>query len=135
MCAAIEFKGRNVYFRDESPQLPVLLKRGLEGIDPEVIWIPWGVPYGNNEKHLPEGAYARLESIKQGKWNRWHARPVQLPVSRFMERDPEKREVWFDLSPGEVIQGCLANDAVVYVVTVPAPTEFAHIHDRWPRVV
>jgi putative SOS response-associated peptidase YedK len=143
MCAAIEYLGRKVYFRDDEPVLPVLLKHGPEMPEGAVRWIAWGRPHGSSTKRsapLPEGACARLESIKQGKWKRWHATPVLIPAERFMERGPDKAEHWFKLQPGQVIQGCLASSAhneyaSVYIVTVPAPREFAHVHDRWPRVV
>lgn len=143
MCAAIEYLGRKVYFRDPDPHLPVLLKPGPDTHDGCVRWIAWGRPHGSTDKRnapLPEGACARLESIKRGVWKKWHAHPVQIPVERFMERGPDKSEHWFDLKPRQVIQGCFAESArrehvAVYIVTVPAPPEFAHIHDRWPRVV
>jgi hypothetical protein len=143
MCAAIEYNGRKVYFRDSSPELPVLLKATPDSPEGCVRWIPWGRPYGSSTKRsapLPEGACARLESIKQGKWKRWHATPVQIPVTRFMERGPDKSEHWFDLQPGQVIQGCLAESShsevvAVYVVTVAARGWQLDVHDRWPRVV
>ncbi len=145
MCSAIEYQGRKVYFRDENPWVPVLRKRGLDKIEPEVRWMPWGTAFGQRGQSstaLPEGPCARHESIKNGKWLKWHSHPVQIRVDRFMERSKDKAEHWFDLKDGEVIQGCLAEGRVagkdvmaVYVVTVPAPPEFAHIHERWPRIV
>lgn len=143
MCSAIEYHGRKVYFREPEPKLPVLLKQGPDMPEGCVRWIDWGRPYGSTTKRsapVPEGACARLESIKRGVWRKWHAHPVQIPVERFMERGPDKAEYWFDLQPGQSIQGCLAESShseliAVYIVTVPAPQEFARIHDRWPRLV
>ena len=145
MCAAIEYLGKKIYFRDEGPQLPVLLKATPDKGEQCVRWIPWGVAYGSSSKRsapLPEGACARLESIQQGRWKKWHGHPVKIPVERFMERGADKSEHWFDLQEGEVLQGCLAENLAagrdlmaVYVVTIPALPEFAQIHDRWPRIM
>lgn len=61
---------------------------------------------------------------------------MQIHDERFMGRGPGKSENWFDLRSGRAIQGCLAESArggvvAVYIVTMPAPTEFALVYDRW----
>jgi hypothetical protein len=107
MCAAIEYLGRKVYFRDQHPELPVLLKQAPDAPEGCVMWMPWERPFGSTSERsapLPEGPCARIESIKQGRWQRWHAHPVQIPVDRFMERGPDKAEHWFDLQPGQISQ-------------------------------
>jgi len=46
--------------------------------------------------------------------------------------------VYFPLKPDEFIQGLLASISFherVYVVTVPAPAEYADRWPEWPRVV
>ncbi len=57
-----------------------------------------------------------------------------------MERGPDKAEHWFDLQPGQIIQGCLARSAKneyvsVYVVTIAAKDWHLDVHERWPRVI
>ena len=67
-----------------------------------------------------------------------HPRPVQIPVQSYMEKDHERQSHWFEVPPGQVIQGLLASheeEARGYVVTVDTPAEFHWIHDRWPRLV
>jgi putative SOS response-associated peptidase YedK len=135
MCAAIEFNATPIYFKD-APELPVLCRDG------SVRWIQWGCPYGSSDARAPQGACARIESILDGKWRKYHPRPVKIVCSAFMERDGKKAAHWFPVAAGQFIQGALielAGDAerrsIVYVVTEPAAAEVARIHDRQPRLV
>ena len=87
---------------------------------------------------LPTLGFSRLDSLKEGKWQRYQPRPVLLPIQSFMEKDTEKVSHWFDMKAGEVVQGLLNvhdGSARVYVVTTDTPAEFSYIHDRWPRVI
>jgi hypothetical protein len=63
--------------------------------------------------------------------------PVKIAVDAFMEKDNQGVSHWFDLEPGQFIQGLVAGPEGggqrVYVVTVEP--EDKSIHDRWPRVV
>ena len=55
-----------------------------------------------------------------------------------MEKDHERKSHWFDVTPGQAIQGLLANhgeESRVYAVTINTPAEYHYIHDRWPRLV
>lgn len=137
MCGGIKYNDKagkewKVYFPSPKAALPVIKKSG------EIEWVTWGKRKEENAPYFPNGGWARLDSIKEGKWQRFHPTPVLLPVNSFMEKDHEKVSHWFDLKSDEVIQGLLAvhkDAARVYVVTTDTPQEFNYIHDRWPRVI
>lgn len=84
--------------------------------------------------YFPNGGWARLDSIKEFKWQRYQPKPVLLPVHAFMEKDGAKVSHWFDMKPDEMLQGLLTihdDIARVYVViTDNTPPEFSYIHDR-----
>lgn len=143
MCAGIEFAERRVLWASDDPQLPILNKDG------SVSWATWGRSYTLPDSALsPAGGWARLESLKEGRWKRWRPRPVKIPATSFMERAKDGSAVWFPIDPALVIQGCallipnrtqiaeLGDTLVrVYVVTIPAAGEPARVHDRMPRLV
>jgi len=137
MCGGVKYtdnqnKTWTVYFPSQKAALPVLKKDG------EIEWVTWGKRKEENAPEFPNGGWARLDSIKQGKWQRYHPRPVLIPIHSFMEKDADKISHWFDMKPDEVLQGLLTiQDSVarVYVVTTDTPAEFSYIHDRWPRVM
>jgi len=86
---------------------------------------------------LPQGGWARLDSIYAGRWDKWKPRPVKLPVSSFMEKDFSGASRWFDLTKGKWIQGLLVRDhheQRVYVVTIEPEIENSEF-ERWPRVL
>ena len=137
MCGGIKYQDKagkewKVYFPNPKAALPVIKKGG------EIEWVTWGKRKEENVPYFPNGGWARLDSIKEGKWQRFHPTPVLLPVNSFMEKDHEKVSHWFDMKPDEVIQGLLTvhdDIARVYVVTTDTPAEFSFIHDRWPRII
>ena len=96
----------------------------------------WG---RRNEREHPETGFpvtgwARLESIHNLKWDRFHGEKIHIPATAYMEKDPAKKSHWFQLNPDQFLVGALLstqNLKVVYVVTLPTPAEFRHIHDRW----
>jgi hypothetical protein len=49
-----------------------------------------------------------LDSINEGKWKRFYPIPVLLPLKSYMEKDHERKSHWFDVPPGQAIQGLLA---------------------------
>jgi hypothetical protein len=103
-----------------------------------VEWVIWGKRNEEPDRFFAPGGWARLESVKEGKWKRFHPTPVLLPVRSFLEKDHERKSHWFDVPPGQVIQGLLANhddESRVYLVTIDTPAEYHYIHDRWPRLV
>jgi len=142
MCAGVEIeveekKSRKVYFPMATATLPVLMKDG------SVTSLPWGARNEERSKdgtraRWPKGGWARHESVKAGKWRAFDPQPAKIPAMGYMEKDGEGDSHWFKLEPGQYIQGLVASigeERRVYVVTVGAPPQFAHIHDRWPRIV
>ena len=141
MCAGVEIEGQEkaarVYFPVATATLPVLMKDG------SVVNLRWGARREENagndgRRRWPEGGWARLESIKSGRWNAYEPVPVKIPARGYMEKDNEGRSHWFALESGEYIQGLVASigeERRVYVVTIETPPQFAEVHDRWPRIV
>jgi len=137
MCGGIKYtdnlnKSWTVCFPSPKAALPVIKKSG------DIEWVTWGKRKDENSAYFPNGGWARLDSIKAGKWQRFNPTPVLLPVNAFMEKDHEKVSHWFEMRPNEVIQGLLTvhdDTARVYVVTTDTPPEYSYIHDRWPRVI
>ena len=102
-----------------------------------ITWVVWGRREGEPSSKFPNGGWARIDSIKMGKWKPWHPRPVLIPAESFMEKDQEKQSHWITLAPGMAIQGLLAErdgKQRVYVVTEETPPEYHWIHDRWSRL-
>lgn len=119
-----------VYFPNPKATLPVMTK------EHNVELLPWG-RRKEQKGNLPLGGWARLDSIYQGRWDKWFPVPVKLPLKQFMEKDIEGNSHWFDLTSGQFIQGLIARDKYeqrVYVVTVTPEMDNA-VHDRWPRIL
>jgi len=123
-----------VFFPNPYAQLPVRMRDG------DIRLLPWG-RRKEQAGHLPQGGWARLDSIKAGKWQRFHPVAVKIVVEQFMEKDQQRQSHWFDLAEGQYIQGLVAScpeEQRVYVVTTAveeaAKLEYA-IHDRWPRII
>lgn len=146
MCVGVEFfeddQRRQVYVGQPGAQLPVKRRDG------GVVMIRWDTATAqtyvddNNTpgrlQKFPQGGWARLESIKADEWARYNPRPVKIAVARFVQVDSMQVPHWIELRRGQYLQGLVAEigyDHRVYVVTVPAPDEYRHISDRWPRVV
>ena len=133
MCGGVEFEheGQAIrcYFPDPNAKLPVKLKNG----DSELI--AWGQRQ-QQPGNFPPGGWARLESIRNGLWDKYHPVPVKIHVQRYMEKDQNRKSHWFDLPQDQFIQGLVIQkdqDQRVYVVTVASEPE--QIHDRWPRIL
>ncbi|MFO7580503.1 MAG: hypothetical protein R6W74_09915 [Nitrosomonas halophila] len=132
MCGGIQYQGNKIYFPQPGAKLPIKLRHG------DVVWVLWGKRQNEGPGKFPNGGWARLDSIKAGKWKPWHPRPVLIPADSFMEKDNEKRSHWLALESGMMIQALLAErggEKRVYVVTEETPLEYRWIHDRWPRLV
>lgn len=136
MCGGVKYRhqGRIVaaYFPNPQAALPVLRRDGGYEL------LPWGRRQ-EQPGELPPGGWARLDSIKQGRWERYDPKPVRLAVEEFMEKDRSGHAHWYRLAAGEWLQGLVATrgpEQRVYVVTL-APTDALQraIHARWPRVV
>lgn len=128
-----EIKERKVYFPIPKAQVPVL-EDGLP-----VRLCRWGKRQGEDpDLDVPVTGWARLLSLKEGKWNRYKPRRVKIPALRWMEKDRHKQSHWFDLDPAMALQGVLieaGGQEIVYVVTRPATGLFAEVHDRMPLLV
>ncbi|MEJ1354392.1 MAG: hypothetical protein RPU52_07670 [Candidatus Sedimenticola sp. (ex Thyasira tokunagai)] len=134
MCGGVYYliEGQEVrtYFPNPKARLPV--RKRVGGVE----LLPWGRRKSQAGK-LPLGGWARLESIYEGRWDRWFPTPVKLNISQFMEKDIEGGSHWYDLTPGKWVQGLIAhwdNERRVYVVTITPEREDA-VHDRWPRIM
>lgn len=134
MCGGVYYliDGQEVrtYFPNPKACLPVRKRDG--GME----LLPWG-RRKEQAGRLPLGGWARLESIYEGRWDKWFPIPVKLPIRQFMEKDFEGNSHWFDLTRGKFIQGLVArceHERRVYVVTVVPETDEA-IHPRWPRIL
>ncbi|WP_292995127.1 hypothetical protein [Nitrosomonas sp.] len=101
MCGGIEYQGEKIYFPQPSAPLPVRLR------DCRVTWIAWGRRKDEAPRKFPNGGWARLNSIKIGKWKPWHPRPVLNAAKQFMEKDQYNQSHWIELGKRMVIQGLL----------------------------
>lgn len=131
MCSGIEYDGQLLVWKDPEVALPVLLRDG------SIAYVRWGERHGVVSPFY-QGPCARLESIQAGKWRKFNPQPVQIPLTKYMERDAKGKPYWVSVADGEVLQGMIASwagEQRVYVVTVESPAEFAHIQPRWPRVI
>ncbi len=137
MCGGVQYTDKanktwTIYFPNPKAALPVLKRNG------EIEWVPWGKRKEEADDGFYQGGWARLDAIHAGKWAKLNAKPVMLPVQAFMEKDEVRQSHWITVPQGQVIQGLLAvqaNQTRVYVVTTETPTEYAWVHDRWPRLV
>ena len=132
MCGGIEYQDQKIYFPKADARLPVRLRDG------HVTWITWGRRKDEAIGKFPNGGWARLESIKSGKWKPWHPRPILIVANQFMEKDHDKQSHWITLVPNMGIQALLAErggEQRAYIVTEGTPSEYHWIHDRWPRLV
>lgn len=104
--------------------VPIILKDGSEKT------VKWG--RRNEEEYplkLPLGGWARAESIE--KWAKFRPVRCYIPAIEFYEKGYKK------FTNGHPIVGllCRADDInVVYVITVPAPPDYQHIHDCFPML-
>ena len=72
MCGGIEYQDQKIYFPQLDARLPVRLRDG------HVTWITWGRCKDEATGKFPNGGWARLNSIKSGKWKPCHPRPVLI---------------------------------------------------------
>ncbi len=134
MCDGIQYtyKGHEIktYFENPDAMLPVRTKHG------EIKLLPWGRRQ-QQVGDLPLGGWARLEAIREGKWDAYFPKPVSLAVNQFMVKDIIAQPHWYTMTRGQWLQGVLAhcgNEWRIYIVTI-TPEDMQAIHERWPRVV
>lgn len=122
-----------VSFSQPNARLPVKLKNG------EIRLVAWGRRENENSE-MPLGGWARLDSLKNDKSNRWHLylpKSVQIPINKFMEKSYEGKSCWYEITQGKSIQGVLAhqeNEFRLYIVTIE-PEDLTNCHYRWPRII
>jgi len=137
VCAGAKFRDKQlqkdwtIYFPNPKAALPVSLGGGF------IEWVKWG---RRKEEQAPfvQGGWARLDSIQEGKWNRYNPITVNLAVESFMEKDADKVSHWVDVPHGKAIQALIVEvnaEKRLYVVTEDTPAEYSWVHDRWPRLV
>jgi hypothetical protein len=88
MCAAVEIEGQEkaarVYFPVSTATLPVLMRDG------SVVNLPWGTRReesggSDGQRRWPEGGWARLESVKSGRWKAYAPVPVKIPARGYRD--------------------------------------------------
>jgi len=87
MCGGVAYlNGSEVvraYFPNPEARLPVLRRDG------EIELVRWGRRESDKEcLTLPRGGWARLDSLRAGKWDRWFPKPIRIPALSYMEKDP-----------------------------------------------
>lgn len=119
-----------VYFANPKAMLPARLASG------EIKLLSWGRRKSQTGE-LPLGGWANLQTIYKGRWDIYIPKPVRLPIIKFMEKDFEGNTYWYDIMPGQWIQGLVAREGVetrLYIVTI-TPELHNNCHDRWPRIM
>jgi hypothetical protein len=129
-----EIKTRKVYFPIPKAKVPVIQN------DTDTITLcQWGKRNGEDEGFdVPITGWARLISLKEGKWNRYNPVKVKIPALAWMEKDSERQSHWFDMATEQAIMGVRIEHqgkAFVYVVTRPAEGGMSDIHERMPLLV
>lgn len=129
------FEGKTYTLSFKSPKavLPVRAKNG------EIKVVTWGRREKENSE-MPLGGWARLTDIKNEKtksWNMYLPKSVQIPILKFMEKDFEGNQCWYEVTKGKCLQGLLARldkEYRVYIVTID-PEDLTCCHYRWPNVI
>lgn len=134
MCSGVQYHYENqevtTYFIHPSATIPVMRR------DDSIILLPWGRRQ-NESGQLPLGGWAMLETIEQGRWDKFRPKFIKIPAQQFMERDLAETEHWFNLRRGRYLQGLVARRAEetrVYIVTA-IPRQFNAIYQRLPRII
>ncbi len=137
MCAGLalfrEMTETRVYF--PNPRARILCRTN-SGEEIDAIW------GRRNEQEYPESpvpvtGWARRESVEAGKWKRFEPKPVHIPATAYMEKDADRVSHWFELKQDQFLVGLLLgwrDLRFIYVVTIPTPEEFRHIHHRWVQI-
>jgi putative SOS response-associated peptidase YedK len=140
MCGGVEYRSfnkktgrietRRTYFPIPNALLPVVGAKGA-GL------VTWGRRKGEfDETGLPPGGWARIDSLEGGRWNRFHPRPVIIPVSQFMEKDKEGKTHWFSLKEDQVLRGIgVVVDGKPFVYVVTRDSSLENVHARMPVVL
>jgi len=137
MCGGMAFLNKSnelvkIYYPQPYPKIEVFKK------DKSKVQSIWG---RRNEKEfegleIPITGWARIEAIKAGKWHKYNPEKVYILPEKYMEKDKNGKSHWFEPPMDRSLVGLLVeakkHQRVVYVVTVPSPKKYVHIHNRWP---
>lgn len=134
MCYAVKYYFNGKIFADRfarrHSKLPVLDARG------ELRFFPWG-RHREESGQLPLGGWVWRDRITAGLWDPFYPHFVTIPAVKFMERDFEDRSYWFDIVPGQCIEGVMASfntERRVYIATL-LPERFDTVFGRWPYLI
>lgn len=117
-------------FVETNARLPVLAKTG------EIKCLTWG-RRKDEAGILPVGGWISLEKFKQGQWDQYFPKQVKISVQKFMEADIEGQEKWFDVTPGQYLQGIYLQEQTerrIYIGTI-IPEAENNVYPRWPCIV
>lgn len=130
-----EIKTRKVYFPIPQAKVPII----QDETSGNITFCQWGKRNGEDEEFdVPVTGWARLISLKEGKWNQYNPSKVKIPAIAWMEKDSDRQSHWFDMDASHAILGVRLEQkgkAFVYVVTRPAEGEMSNIHERMPMLV
>lgn len=134
MCLAVCYtKGADTiitHFTEPLAKLPVKTKTA------GIAFVQWGRRI-QEKSNLPLGGWVSLPMLKEGKWDYYLPKSVKIPAKKFMEQDIESKLRWFDVTPGQSIQGVFLQEKEeqrIYVVTL-LPEKPESIYMRWPRLI
>ena len=139
-----EVKTRKTYFPIPKAQIPVLPYDFERLDDPQAVlqaqtFCRWGKRKQEDDgDDVPVTGWARLLSLKEGKWNQYEPKKVKIPAVRWMEKDARWQSHWFDLPEGQCLLGVTLErqgERFVYVVTKTASEELSGVHERMPFVL
>lgn len=118
------------YFTNPKAKLPVKSRNG------DILLLPWG-RRPDQPGNLPLGGVARLETIHEGRWNKYFPKAVKIPLQEFMEKDIEGKNHWFPITEGQWVQGLAAHyDQEIRVYTVGLTPQMENaLYERWPRIM
>ncbi len=137
MCAGLalfrDMQEVKVFF--PNPRARLLCRTGT-GMDIDAIW------GRRNEKEYPDSGlpvtgWARKESLAAGKWDRFDGEEVLIPALSYMEKDDRRHSHWFELEKDQFLCGLLISWRdlrFLYMVTIPTPEAYRHIHHRWVQI-
>jgi len=130
MCSAIEYQGRQIWFREPKVKLPVVRRDGTVG------WCRWGLGFEESHVYFHNGPSVGEHQLQEPGWQQLQPKPVRLAVDRYMITDRQGKEQWFDIEPRSAMRGVLTTwqgELRVYILTERASTSRQLIRSQWPK--
>ncbi|GAB3257936.1 hypothetical protein [Chitinimonas naiadis] len=130
MCTAIEYQGRQIWFREPNAKLPVVRKDGTVG------WCRWGLSFQDHHVYFHNGPSIAEHVLGEEGWQLLSPKPVRLAVDRYLITDREGQEHWFSIDPRSAMRGILVkwkDDIRVYILTERASSSRQSIRSQWPK--